>query len=168
MTTAAAATVGRSKYPHCYQASYNQECRSKRSVTWMSTAGQLAATAPEAATAATPVRLGGAGGGAGRLGSNGKAGDGNEIKIVGSDGSVTFEDDLLADGGSVGPYTGIAGHGGDGKGPGADDVGGNGAESSGINGSAGGGGSDQYRVGHRDNNNPVGFRQRRQHIRSAG
>ena len=58
---------------------------------------------------------GGAGGGAGRLGSNGIAGDGNEIKIVGSDGNLTFGANLLADGGSVaGPYTGIAGQGGDG------------------------------------------------------
>ena len=85
---------------------------------------------------------GGSGGGAGALGNNGKAGSGNKITIVGSDGAVTFEQSLLADGGSVAAYTGVVGHGGDSKSkkPVKNDVGGGGGQS-GTNGAAGASGT---------------------------
>ena len=84
---------------------------------------------------------GGAGGGAGALGSNGKAGSGFQIQVVGSDGALTFNGGLLSDGGSVaGPYTGVAGHGANAVGNVKDYNGGNGTERPGTNGAVGGGG----------------------------
>jgi hypothetical protein len=88
-----------------------------------------------------PIR--GSGGGAGRLGNNGTAGKGNSIFISGRDFPLTFGGRLLANGGTVGLYTGTAGNGGDAQGADFQETAGKGVELSeaGNNGGSGGGGS---------------------------
>lgn len=82
-----------------------------------------------------PKSLGGEAGGSGKIGNNGKAGGGGKITVTTEGLDVNFAQDLNANGGNVGIYSGTTANGGNGGKAGGD------AGAMGDNGAAGAGGS---------------------------